>query len=963
MKKTLNSLIYRCVPFVLAGAMVFSQVTVSAATLKEKYNALTEDEIIDYGVTETPRYSALRDGYAEKGYKPAEQTVSASSVIPTLGGDAKPVTIEDSEEGTVFEWCNKETSATWSFNVTTAGLYCIKFRYLLGEDGMAAVRSLRVDGLQITTETNKVSFYGLYKDDLSEGIKKNTLGDEIRPEQEYIRVWQDMYISDSIGVTAVPLYFYFDVGVHNITLDYISTEMYISEVALTPPDVCESYKDYISGSKAEAVDTVETIQAEEMLNKSHTTIRMESSYDPSCTPKSLTSIVMNTMGGSMWSKAGQTASWKIEVPEDGYYNLAMHVKQDFNQGMPVYRKIEIDGKVPFEEFAAYKFEYNTKWCLKYISDKEGNPYFVYLTKGEHTLSMTPVIGEMGELMNAVNDCTELLSDFLLQVMMITTSDPDLNYDYELEKQIPTIKDTINKLYEYQVYCIDSLNSLAEKRSSLTNSFNQLSDILELLKEDPENTVGKLTEMQTLLSSLTTTYISLQSQPLMIDSITYGDAQKFTEPKSNFFLRVYSVIANVILSFTKDYDNVKMLGDDTKAKEVISVWCGLGSEWAQIIKQLSDETFTPETGIAVDMNILPSGQLSAGSVNALMLAIAAGTAPDAAIGVAESSPGEFAMREAVVDLSKMKDYDKVVSELVPNSTIAMSFEGGVYGLPLTTGFKVMFYRKDIFQKFGFELPNSWNDVYDTLLPMLYQNNLQMYIPNDFGMFLAQYGGKYYTDDFSASALDSNEAFQAFVMSTELYTNYGIDVSASFYNRFRTGEMPIGIGGFSDYMSLQVAAPELTGKWAITLVPGLEKEDGTIDRSYMGVTTSSGIILNKSEKKDASWEFLKWYISEETQYQYDLLVEASIGQDSRVSTANMKALVRLPWDANDLNVILESYKWVKDTPAVLGGYFTSRHMSNAWNRVVMNSYPLRASLEMAIEEINKEITAKRKEYGRE
>lgn len=962
MKNKLLRLLVKAVPMVLIVAMLFSQ-SVVAIPLKDKYNALVDNEQdFDYGV-DTPRYSVISAEYAEKGYKNASETVETISVVPELTDGIKALAIEDTNEGSVFKWCNREEKATWKFNVANEGLYCIKFRYLLGEDGMAAVRSLEIDGQAVTVETNKINFYGLYQDDLSEGIKKNSLGDEIRPKQKSIRKWQDMYISDSLGVNALPLSFYFSSGEHELSLTYISSELYISEVALTPPQTLLKYEDYLKNTDGKLVNGVNTVQAEEMLCKSHTTIRMDSSYEPACTPKALTSIAMNTMGGGMWKSAGQTAYWRIDAPEDGYYNIAFHVNQNFNQGMPVYRKIMIDDNVLFEELSAYRFEYNTKWYTEKLSDKNGKAYKIYLKKGEHVLSMSPVIGEMGELLNAVNDCTQLLSDFLLQVMMITTSDPDYNYDYELDKKLPDIKDKINQLYEYQQFCISQLNTLAQKRSSLTNSFNQLADILELLKEDPENTVRKITELQTLLSSLTTTYMSLQNQPLTIDAIYYGNAKDIKAPKSNFFVRLYSVVANVILSFAKDYDNVKMLGDETNIKETISVWCGSGSEWAQIIKQLSDETFTSETGIGIDMNILPAGQLAAGSVNALMLAIASKTAPDVAIGVAANSPGEFAMREAVVELSKLEGFNEIVKQLVPNSTVSQSFENGVYGLPLMAGFKVMFYRKDIFKKYGFTLPQTWDDVYNTLLPMLYQNNLQMFIPGDTGMFLAQYGGKYYTDDFKASALDSNEAYRAFVSTTELHTNYGIDVTASFYNRFRTGEMPIGIGGFSEYMTLQVAAPELTGKWAITNIPGTPKEDGSIDRSYMGVTTSSAVIMSECKNIDAAWDFLKWYVSEETQYQYDILVEASIGQDSRIATANMNALMRLPWDANDLEVIKESYSWAQDTPAVLGGYFTSRHMNNAWNRVVMSDMAPRASLEQAVEDINKEIKAKRKEYGRE
>ena len=963
MNKTLKSNLFKY--FSAAAALIIAlPVTARAIPLKEKYKAAAPTyETTESDVLDTPRYASLVAEYEKNGYKNAVTEVAVDSVVPVLNDGKKSVAVDDEKEGTVFKWGNKEDEATWTFNTRDAGLYNIKFRYLLGNDGMAAVRSLKIDGSQVCLETNKVNFYGLSRDDLSGGIRKNSLGDEVRPKQENLLIWQDMYISDAIGVEAMPLSFYFSSGAHTVTLTYISGEINISAACLTPPAQLKTYGEYVkSNPDAPVTDTVKTIEAEEMLYKSHTTIRMESSYDPSCSPRSITSVTMNTMGGSMWSKVGQTAYWQIDAPEDGYYNLAFHVRQDFSQGMPVYRKIMIDNAVPFKDLSEYRFDYSTKWYTEKLSDKNGGLYKIYLTKGKHVLSMTPVIGEMGNLMNAVNDCTQLLSDFMLQVMMITTSDPDLNYDYELDKKIPTINETINRLYDYQIYCIDALNSLAQKRSSLTNNFNQLAEILELLKKDPENTIRKLTEMQNLLSTLSTTYISLQSQPLTVDTVSYGNCEKVKKPTSSFFVRLYSVFANVVLSFTKDYDNVKMEGDYSGAAETLSVWCGEGSEWAQIIKQLTDENFTSKEGIAIDMNILPSSQLATGSVNALMLAIASGTAPDVAIGVSASSAGEFAMRDTVVDLSKQDGYESVAEQLVPGSVISQTFEDGVYGIPLTAGFKVMFYRKDIFRNFGFTLPETWDDVYNTLLPMLYQNNLQMYIPNDFGMFLAQYGGKYYTDDYTASALDTNEAYQAFKAATELYTNYGIDVSASFYNRFRSGEMPIGIGGFSEYMSLQVAAPELTGKWGITLIPGVKKENGDIDRSYMTVTSTTGIILSKCRNVDAAWKFLKWFISEDTQYQYDILVEASIGQDSRVATANFDALLRLPWDSNDIEVIKESFKWATDTPAVLGGYFTSRHISNAWNRVVMSSKPLRSSLEQAVEDINEEISAKRKEYGR-
>ena len=66
------------------------------------------------------------------------------------------------------------------------------------------------------------------------------------------------------------------------------------------------------------------------------------------------------------------------------------------------------------------------------------------------------------------------------------------------------------------------------------------------------------------------------------------------------------------------------------------------------KELADEEFTPRTGIVINLHVLPTGQLSTGSVNTIMLSVASGTAPDVALSVEYNLPNEFAFREAVCD---------------------------------------------------------------------------------------------------------------------------------------------------------------------------------------------------------------------------------------------------------------------------------------------------------------------------
>jgi hypothetical protein len=57
----------------------------------------------------------------------------------------------------------------------------------------------------------------------------------------------------------------------------------------------------------------------------------------------------------------------------------------------------------------------------------------------------------------------------------------------------------------------------------------------------------------------------------------------------------------------------------------------------------------------------------------------------------------------------------------------------------------------------------------------------------------------------------------------------------------------------------------------------------------------------------------------------------------------------------------WRWFKEQPVVLGGYFTGRHITNAWNRVVLQGINPREALELAVKDIDRELSKKQEEFG--
>jgi ABC-type glycerol-3-phosphate transport system substrate-binding protein len=196
--------------------------------------------------------------------------------------------------------------------------------------------------------------------------------------------------------------------------------------------------------------------------------------------------------------------------------------------------------------------------------------------------------------------------------------------------------------------------------------------------------------------------------------------------------------------------------------------------------------------------------------------------------------------------------------------------------------------------------------------------------------------------------------------ELYTDNDVPVAANFYNRFRTGEIPIGIDNASQYLLFSYAAPEIAGNWEIAPVPGHVNSDGSINRTNSGTAVDGCIILQNAANKAEAWKFLSWWTSAETQGTFSELVEGRIGAQARWLSANMKAFSALPWSKSDRVAINSAFDNVRETPVVLGSYFANRHLVNAINRTVIQGQSARDSLEEAVEQINLELTRRQKGY---
>jgi len=878
--------------------------------------------------------------------------LNADNLISSKG---KTEIIKDYEgfEGKSIKTYEK-SSLNWISDAAD-GWYTLRVTYYL-EDCRSnyASRGLLIDGKVPFEEAAELCFYCSYIDE--KGIITDFYGNDIRSTQKVSPMWRTVNVYDKVHYHSTPLKFYIKKG-QTITLDSKTEDMIIGSVELIPynelPDyktVVESYK---KDGKVACKGYIETYEAEKMAYKTDPTVLPATDNNASTSPQDSYLVKLNKISGGNWKNAGQLAAWKVYAKQEGLYKITLKAKQSTDRGSYSTRRLYVNGEVPFKEANNIKFTYSKNWQNITLGDGE-QEWLFYLKEGENEIALEATLGDMGPVLLEADRVLDELNNIYRELLVIIGSSPDKYRDYDLDKLLPnTLKNIKVQRDNLEKVLNDILAITGEKGSNLSIFSTIINQLDEFIKDDEKIPSG-FSYYKTNIGSFGTWITTALQQPLDLDYIVISsEGEELKAANVNIFKKFISWLTSFAASFVVDYDSIGNLSENKS--EPITVWMTSGRDQMQILKVLIQNSFIQKTGINVQLENVEAG--------AIIKAIAAGNGPDALIGAAMADPVNYALRNAAYNLNKFEDIEEVKTRFYDETLIPFSFGGGLYALPELLSFKVMFYRTDVLDEMDLEVPETWDDV-TVVTSTLQKNNMTFGLPatdivGTYATFLYQYGGDLYNEDGSKCLLTEAVNTDAFEMMCNYYENYSLELSYNLVNRFRTGEMPIAIDDISVYNNLKVSAPEIEGLWGMALLPGIQKEDGTIDRTgYVGSTAS--IVLGGSDKPKEAYEFIKWWTTDEVQSDYGKELESILGPSSRYLTANRKAFEELPWNEAELQVIENQLSVSRAVPQVPGSYYLTRHLNNAFRAVVISGEDLRDTLSEYNVTINEELTTKRKEF---
>ena len=1007
----------RFLAFLLCAIMMVGVAVVPVSAASDEGSSSSDVSISDVSdILNALSYSEYKDKYS--AMKDETTSGMASIVVDAYNGlvaDKTTATTEKLDdyygEDAVLK-TGDSGSVTWKFNVPASGMYQIDLRYCqFGEKITSIERVFFINGEVPFAEARSVVLskvwkynYTDLKDENGEYVldeagnripafDKDGNGNDVRPVVSTSPKWTNYTLQDPDGFYVDPFEFYLEAGENTITLESTREAVVLDYIKLTPVASINipTYEEYIAKhgdieANTPVANTIK-IEGEYVTNVSNKTIYpLQDRTSPITT--GLTGVQSakvqkyNIAGGSQWSTVGEWITYNIDVTESGYYGISFRYKQDLLDGMFVSRKVYIDGELPFVEAAGCRFDYTDSWDVKYLGDKirkedgedivyEDRDFFFYLEKGKHTLKFEVALGEMGEQLRQISTTLSNLNNAYLEIIKLTGSSPDANRTYNFARVMPHVLETLLDEYVKLKGVYTYLTDVTQLKGEKTATIEQLYLLLKKMSSGEDaDLAGNLETFKTQLGSLGTWISSVSAQPLKVDFLTVQPANsELPESEGNFFQSLWYELSMFFYSFIIDYNSLSNEADTESDVEPVQVWIAAGRDQAQVIRNLIDNDFTYNTKISANLKLVSGGTL--------LPSVLAGAGPDVSLMETSSQIIDFSLRSALIPLNKFIETDKenVLAWFPSSATVPLTLydssehaerETTYYGLPDKLNFSMLFYRKDILSQLGLDIPKTWDDIL-AMIPVLQYNNMEVGIQNDIYTFIYQSGNEAYKNGGMQINFDSTGVLNAFTKLCNMYTQYSLPYTFDFSNRFRTGEMPIGIADYTTCNQLALFASELSGLWGFTTLPGYELEDANgnkyINNSAMSTVTGC-VMLEGCEEGTAqknAWEFMKWYVGKDCQIAYTNEMVSIQGIAGRHPTPNIEAISEIPWTNDEKNAILAQFNNLAAVPNYPGSYYLERYINFAFLAAYNESKDPADSLLSYVTTINKEITRRRVEFG--
>ena len=686
--------------------------------------------------------------------------------------------------------------------------------------------------------------------------------------------------------------------------------------------------------------------------------------------------------------------------------------------------------VPFAEANDIKFNYSKEWQSQFFGNGNGTDYEFYFEEGvRYTIYLECSLGSLKNSIQRVENSLAVINDCYLQILQLTGADADENRNYRFNEILPDVLYNFLVQARELALVKQDLEALCGTNGSHIATLDTIALLLlQMGSDNGENVAKNMGSLKSYLGTLGTWINSSKQGTIMVDAlfvVPSTDTEQPRDPDAGFWKSLWFEIKSFFASFWVDYDEMGLEEEISKDTAKIDVWLATGRDQSQIWRSMIDAEngFTASTGTAAALKLVTGGTLlpsilsgkgpdvyiglgAADVINYAIRGAIMGVSGNDTFMLDEAenatfTKNYFTYKNADGSYTTVNDRAQVPASVAAGDVFStLSFDEFVvvdgedpiftqaamdtltlldvtYGIPQTMSFSMMFYRMDVLASLGIGVPETWDDLL-SCLPVIQSNNMSIgvdyiaaldFMIYQYGSSLWKYTDSDLYDPMYAGArinFDDQVVQESFEFVCRLYSDYSFPVSYDAANRFRTGEIPILVGGYCGlYNQLVVYATEIEGLWEFCSLPGVMRDDdgdGVEEIHYeslAGVTAT--VMLRGCDNILAAWQFAQWNSNDKIQAEYGNRMVALIGPSAKYETANLRAINNLSWTASEKLAIMDQMANMCSIVNYPGSYIYNRYIKFAFLDAVNEGANPVEALQSYIDAINGELTRKREEFA--
>lgn len=311
--------------------------------------------------------------------------------------------------------------------------------------------------------------------------------------------------------------------------------------------------------------------------------------------------------------------------------------------------------------------------------------------------------------------------------------------------------------------------------------------------------------------------------------------------------------------------------ENSSEKVIKFWA-MGAE-AEYVTKLVPEFERLNPGIKIKVQQVPW----TAAQEKLVTAFASDNTPDACQ-LGNTWVPQFAALDAIVPLNEYVIISDQINQekYFPGIWETNVLDNQVFGIPWYIDTRVMFYRKDVFERAGYiNPPKNWIELLDlskkikAMHPR--EEKYAIYLPTNewapFVMFGMEAGSSLLNNENTLGDFSSKEFKEAFKYSIEFHKQnlapIGISQVTNVYQAFADEYFSIYISGpwnIPEFKKWMIG--NLSDKWMTAPMPGYAND-------YPGVSLAGGsslVIFKDSKYKKEVWRFFEYLSKKSTQIEF-------------------------------------------------------------------------------------------------